>query len=99
MLARWRNYGNLPLKLLKRHSIVWHLKSQSFIPKYGIDLAIICALDYSRKNLHACNNICNLVVFCQLAALVDYLVLSPKSLFVHELKRQNNVPLWINAKH
>ena len=84
---------------MKRHEVVWHVKSYSLVPDYGRGLAVIGAFDYSRKNFHACDNICNLVVFYQLAALIYCMVLSSEPLFVHELERQYDVSLWIDAKH
>lgn len=65
---------------------------------YRIRPAVVGALDY-RDNVHGRYNVCNLVVFKQLAVLIDRLVLAPKPLFAHELERKNDVPLGVDAKH
>ena len=83
---------------MKRHCVVWQVKSYSLVTVYGISLTIIGALDY-RKSLHTYYYVCYFVILYQPATLVYCLVLSSEPFFAHKLECKYYVSLWINAKH
>ena len=83
---------------MKRHIVVWQVKTYSLVPVYGIGFTIIGALDY-RKSLHTYYYVCNFVILYQPATLVYGLVFSPEPFLAHEFECKYYVSLWINAKH